>query len=101
MARRGRSKDAGPAVDLPLLEQLGLRRGAAVRFRRRAGGHWCEGVVTGLERDGSVGVRDGDGRSRALLPEALEVRRAGRRGGPGWEPLVDRAARADQLTLWE
>jgi hypothetical protein len=102
-ARRGGARGAGeaPGLDVPLLERLGVRVGEAVRFRRRPGGHWCEGVVTGLERDGSLGVRDADGRARALLPEAVEVRRDGPRGARRWEPLVDRAARSDQLSLWD
>jgi hypothetical protein len=101
MARRKTTaKAAAPVLDLPLLEQLGLRVGERVRFRRRPGGHWHVGVVTGLERDGSVGIRDEDERARALLPEALEVHRAGRRGSVGWEPLVDRAGRGHQLSLW-
>ena len=89
-----------PPVDLALLDRLGVRVGEVVRYRRRPAGRWCEGVVTGLERDGSLGLRDGDGRARALLPEAVEVRRPGRRGGTVWEPLVDRAGRSEQLALW-
>lgn len=88
-------------LDAPLLHRLGVRVGEAVRFRRRPGGHWCEATVTGLERDGSLGVRDGEGRARALRPEAVEVRRTGSRGATRWEPLVERAARSDQLRLWD
>jgi hypothetical protein len=106
MARRTRRAGGrGPApladAEIPLVERLGLRVGERVRFRRRSTGRWRDGVVTGLERDGSVGVRDGDGRARALLPEAVEVSRPGRRGGAGWEPLVERARRSLQLKLWE
>ncbi|MBK9179053.1 MAG: hypothetical protein IPM45_05670 [Acidimicrobiales bacterium] len=79
---------------------LGLRPGEVVRFRRRAGGHWHEGVVAGLEKDGSVTVHDLDGAARSLPPERLEVRTRGRRGAPRWEPLVRRAGREEQLTLW-
>jgi hypothetical protein len=105
MGRRARSTSTRAAAaraeaDVALLARLGLRVGETVRFRRKPGGHWNEGVVTGLERDGSVGLRDGDGKARALLPEALEVHRRNRRGRTGWEPLVDRAGRHHQLSLW-
>ena len=70
-----------------------------VRFRRRAGGRWHEGTVEGRERDGSVAVRDGDGRSRALRPDALEVKENGPRGAVRWVPVVEVADRTDQLAL--
>jgi hypothetical protein len=71
----------------PSLEEVGLNRGDVVRFRRSAGKRWHEGTVSRREHDGSVGVRDVDGRSRALLPEVLEVRVAGPRGGVRWVPV--------------
>ncbi|MBA2282695.1 MAG: hypothetical protein H0W25_15910, partial [Acidimicrobiia bacterium] len=46
------------------------------------------------------GLRDGQGRARALPVERLEVRSVGRRGGHGWEPLAERAARTEQLDLF-
>ena len=78
---------------------LGLSVGATVRFRRRVGGRWHDGVVEGLERDGSVSVRDGEGRSRSLRVESLEVKESGPRGAVRWVPVRDVAARTDQLTL--
>jgi hypothetical protein len=84
----------------PPLEALGLAVGDRVRWRERAGVRWSEGRVVGRERDGSVGVRDGRGASRALVAERLEVRVPGPRGGRGWEAVTDRAARTEQLTLW-
>ena len=71
----------------PGLEEVGLNRGDVVRFRRSAGKRWHEGTVSRREDDGSVGVRDVDGRSRALRPEVLEVRVAGPRGGVRWMPV--------------
>lgn len=55
--------------------------------------------MTRRERDGSIGVTDGRGSSRSLPIDRLEVRRAGPRGGPGWEPLGERVARCEQLKL--
>ena len=83
----------------PALVELGLTQGMTVRFRRRAGGRWHEGTVVGRERDGSVSVRDSDGRSRALRPDALEVKETGPRGAVRWQPVVAVAARTDQLAL--
>jgi hypothetical protein len=70
------------------LEEMGLNRGDVVRFRRSAGRRWQEGTVSRREDDGSVGVRDTEGRSRALRPEVLEVRTAGPRGGVRWVPVT-------------
>jgi hypothetical protein len=90
--------EGGPAPDLTL---LGLVAGDRVRWRDHRSSRWREGRVLGRERDGSVGVRDGRGASRALRPERLEVRDRGPRGGVVWEPVPDRAARTEQLGLWE
>lgn len=75
--------------------------GDRVRWRDRSGARWREGRVERRERDGSVGVRDGRGASRALRPERLEVRARGPRGGAVWEPVPERAARTEQLGLWD
>jgi hypothetical protein len=83
------------------LEELGLRAGERVRWRRRPGGRWAEGAVTARERDGSVGVRDSQGRARAFAVDRLEVRAVGPRGAHGWEPLLDRAGRTEQLHLFD
>jgi hypothetical protein len=82
------------------LEQLGLRAGDRVRWRPRDGARWVEGTVTGRERDGSIGVRDPQGRSRALPLDRLEVRAKGPRGATTWEAAVARAARTEQLGLF-
>jgi len=82
------------------IEALGLRTGDRVRFRRRDGGRWHEGTVTGRERDGSVGLRDERGAARALPVERLQVRTAGPRGAAVWEPVAERAARTEQMELW-
>jgi hypothetical protein len=55
--------------------------------------------VARRERDGSVGVTDGKGAARAIPVERIEVTCTGPRGGSGWEPLTDRAARNEQLRL--
>lgn len=81
------------------LDELGLRVGDKVRFRRRAGGRWQEGTVTGLETDGSIGVRDGDGASRALRVSQLEVQSRTARA-TRWEPVAERAARDEQRRLF-
>lgn len=81
------------------LEQLGLKPGERVRFRRRPDERWREGAAVALERDGSLGVRDAKGASRAIPLELVEVRATGPRGAARWEPLLDRAARSEQLRL--
>ena len=81
------------------LDILGLRPGEAVRWRSGTGSRWRSGRVTHRERDGSVAVTDTRGLARSLAVERLEVRCSGPRGGPGWEPLVERASRCEQLRL--
>jgi hypothetical protein len=84
----------------PDLRALGLVAGDRVRWRDRERARWREGRVVGRERDGSVGVRDDRGASRALRPGRLEVRARGPRGGTVWEPVTEVAARTEQLGLW-
>src|SRR5437868_5227554 len=96
---RPRAVSAMSATDSALLA-IGLRAGELVRFRRKDGGRWHEATVIGVERDGSVGVRDESGASRALAIDRLEVRATGPRGARTWEPLVERAARTEQMSLW-
>ncbi len=78
---------------------LGLQPGETVRWRAVEGARWRTGRVARRERDGSVGVTDSRGSLRSLPVERLEVRCAGPRGGTGWEPLCERAARSEQLRL--
>jgi hypothetical protein len=93
--------DPGPAdPGPPVLASLGLAAGDRVRWRDRSSARWREGRVVGRERDGSVGVRDARGASRALMADRLAVRARGPRGGIVWEPVADRAARTEQLGLW-
>jgi hypothetical protein len=82
------------------LEAVGLKVGDRVRFRRREGEHWHEARVERREKDGSIGVRDGKGASRAIPLERLEIRGRGPRGAVTWEPALERAARTEQMELW-
>jgi hypothetical protein len=84
----------------PGLAELGLDPGDRVRFRRRDGERWKDGVVARREADGSLGVRDAKGALRALPLDLVEVRRTGPRGGVVWEPVPDRAAATEQLDLF-
>ena len=81
------------------LAAIGLQPGDRVRFRRKDGGRWQEARVVTREKDGSVGVRDRKGASRALPMERLEVKTLGPRGAHTWEPLAERAARTEQLEI--
>lgn len=87
-----------PLAESALLE-VGLRPGDRVRFRQREGASWKEAKVERRERDGSIGVRDERGASRAIPLDRLQVRTTGKRGGVLWEPVADRAQRDEQLGL--
>lgn len=100
--RRRRKAEAGAGGARPStgLERLGIRAGQRLRFRRQAGERWTEGVAIGVEKDGSIGVRDADGRFRAIEVPRIEARVRGARRGERWEPLADIAARVEQLGLF-
>lgn len=79
------------------LLDLGLSEGEAVRWRRHDGGHWQNGTVIGVERDGSIAVRDADGAWRSIVTDRLEAKRPNKRGRLVWQPLDEGSA---QLSLW-
>lgn len=81
------------------LSDLGLAPGQTVRFRRHAGEHWSYARVVGRERDGSVGLVDGNGASRAIPVDRIEVRAPRRRTRHQWVALGDRAGAGAQLSL--
>jgi hypothetical protein len=82
------------------LDPLGLEPGEEVRFRLSGAQRWRRGTVTARDRDGRVRVTDGRGASRSVPPDHLEVRTQGSLGvRAGWEPLLVRAGRAEQLRL--
>jgi len=98
-AATGKAKaDAPPFADAALAE-LGLRAGDAVRFRRHDSERWKPATVERREKDGSLGLRDGKGASRAIALERIEVRTTGPRGATTWEPATERASRSEQMKL--
>ena len=82
------------------VERLGLRVGEPVRFLRADRTRWQDGRVKGVERDGSLAIRDDKGALRAVPLDAVLVRAEGARGGRHWEPLLDRVGRTEQLELF-
>jgi hypothetical protein len=82
------------------LLDLGLHPGEPARFRRRENERWKQATIVRLERDGSIGLRDANGASRAVPLQLVEVRATGPRGGRGWEPVAERANRVEQLDLF-
>ena len=81
------------------LAALGLAPGMRVRFRRRDGERWKGGTVERVEKDGSLGLRDGRGAARAIPIDLVEVETRGPRGARTWEPVAERAARTEQMKL--
>ena len=81
------------------LVELGLSAGMRVRFRRDPTDRWQLATVHQVERDGSLGLRDNKGASRAIPVELVEVETRGPRGAKAWEPVTERAARNEQLKL--
>jgi hypothetical protein len=93
--RRG-CREAGTVTSLA---SLGLAAGMAVRFRRSPSSRWRAATVERVERDGSLGLRDDRGAARAIPLEQVEVATFGPRGARTWEPVLERAARTEQLRL--
>ncbi len=88
-------------LDHPIaLEQLGLRKGEAIRFRRTASGRWIEGRMWGISADGSIKLYDPDGSARNLRPDSVEVRRPGIKGRLRWQLVSDVAITWEQLELF-
>lgn len=81
------------------LVELGLSAGMRVRFRREPTDRWQLATVEHVEKDGSLGLRDKKGASRAIPVELVEVETRGPRGARMWEPVPERAARNEQLKL--
>jgi hypothetical protein len=81
------------------LVALGLAPGMRVRFRRSPDDRWKFAVVEHVEKDGSLGLRDPKGASRAIPIELVEVETKGPRGAKAWEAVTERAARTEQLKL--
>jgi hypothetical protein len=81
------------------LVAFGLAAGMRVRFRRAPNDRWQLATVERVERDGSLGLRDAKGASRAIPVELVEVETRGPRGAKAWEPVTERAARNEQLRL--
>ena len=81
------------------LADLGLEAGQQVRFRRQAGDHWTYAKVVCRERDGSVGLVDGNGASRSIAVYRIEVRVVRRRASAAWEPLAERVSDGTQMSL--
>jgi hypothetical protein len=71
------------------LRELGIEPGAAVRFRKTGGGNYIEAtVLPDVGKDGSLTLF-AKGKTRAIMPEAVEVADRGPRGGKVWRPLVE------------
>ena len=82
------------------LVRLGLAAGMRVRFRREPNDRWELATVERVERDGSLGLRDHKGASRAIPVALVEVETRGPRGAKTWEAVTERAAREEQLRLF-
>jgi hypothetical protein len=82
------------------LGAIGLHRGDTARFRNSANGRWQAATITGLERDGSIAMRDSRGSARSIHFQRVEVLHRGARGRPHWTPVADIAVMWEQLPLF-
>lgn len=77
-----------PEPENPFLTQFHLDVGDQVRFRQRDGQDWTNGVVRGDYKDGSITIFDADGKMRAIMPDKIQVKFRGPRGGTTWKDLL-------------
>lgn len=68
------------------LADFGLQVGDTVRWRRGDAGTWRELTVKGIERDGSLSLLGPQG-FRAIMPDRLQRKDHGPKGGIVWTPL--------------
>lgn len=73
------------------LADYGLEQGATVRWRRGQHGHWREFTVRGINKDGSLDLIGPYG-ARALMPDKIQRKDHGPKGGIVWTPLQPGAA---------
>ena len=79
---------------------VGLRAGERARFREAGRERWHDAVVVGIERDGSVALRDAKRAARSIPLERVEVLRRAGRGRPRWRNAAEVAVTWEQLALW-
>lgn len=66
-----------------------LESGDKVRFRLQEGQSWIQATVMGEHKDGSLHLYDPRmGHSRAIMPEKVQRKKTGPRGGVLWEDLA-------------
>lgn len=76
--------------ETPTLATYGLEYDEPVRFRRSEGQTWDFGKARGIERDGSIGLRDEySGASRAIYAHLIQKQIRGVRGGKKWIPIIE------------
>lgn len=68
------------------LADFGLQVGDTVRWQRKPGGVWVTLTVKGVEKDGSLSLIGPTG-FRALMPDRLQRKQHGPKGGVVWVPL--------------
>ena len=69
------------------LADFGLTREDEIRFQKKKGGAWHYGHPHGMNKDGSITVGTREKGMRALMPEHLQVKRTGPRGGTVWQAV--------------
>lgn len=77
-------------LEIQSLEQYDLTYGQALRFSTLTSEtSYQYGKARSVERDGSIGLFV-KGEFRSIIPERIQVKMTGPRGGVTWEPLVKR-----------
>jgi hypothetical protein len=81
------SNNPPPVESFAVRERYGLQKGDEVRFQTVDGGNYTTATVSGESKDGSLSLWDGR-LSRSIMPERVQRKKRGPRGGTIWEDLV-------------
>ncbi len=88
MAPKAKVPKEKTIIETPVLDELGLEVGSAVKFRRGLD-NWTKGTLKGDAKDGSLSIVDQHGKWRAIMPENVMLSVRGPRGGKLWKPVIE------------
>lgn len=71
-------------VETPILDRLDLEKGTQVRFRLRGDVNWSQGKILGDNKDGSLTILEYKAGIRSIMPENVQRKDRGPRGGDLW-----------------
>jgi hypothetical protein len=75
-------------AETPVLDSLELEKGTLVRFRIKDDVNWSQGKILGDNKDGSLTILEYKAGIRSIMPENVQRKDRGPRGGDLWVDVV-------------